>query len=614
MMIGPVAVDRVGSPPFIPALFDDKYIDAIRNFNDKLHKDTDIKLGTQLMHQGYFASSRMTGITPIAASAITNKLTGEIPREMTKEDIEEIKKAFAQAARRAKEAGFDYLEIIAGGGYLISGFLSPITNHRTDEYGGSLENRMRFGLEVIKEVREAVGKDFAMGIRVAGHDFVEGSHTNIESSLFCSRAEKAGINAISTSGGWHISNVPQITIDVPPGAFIYLSRGIKEKVEIPVFASNRLGDPSVAEKALRSGSADMICWGRPLLADPDLPNKVQQGRLNEIVPCIACNEGCIDQVLSGSPVYCVLNPRLGREANTEIKKAKIKKRVIVAGGGPGGMEFALIAQQRGHDVTLYEKDEQLGGQINLAASVPGKKEYLNVISSLKTRMEIAGVKIKFKTPLTSKTVKKDQPDILVVATGAKPTEINIPGRNQPHVANAWDVLREKIPEIGKKVVIVGGSTTGCETANLIARMGIPKPEIITFLLFHSAENFEGVRKLIYSPGRTITVIDVLERLAGNMGLGSRWPLMKNLKLLGVKLLPRTKLVEITKDAVVVKTDSGMESISADMVILAVGASSVDDLTHAVKGNKIKVITIGDAKEPRKITDAVREGFDEALNV
>ena len=614
MIIGPVAIDRVGSTPFLPALFDDRYIDKIREFTNELHNNTDVKLGTQLMHMGYYASSRITGMIPIAPSPVPSRLTGEIPREMTKDDIEKVKRAFAQGGRRAKEAGFDYLEIVAGGGYLISEFLSPITNHRTDEYGGPIENRMRFGLEVIKKVRETVGKEFAVGIRVSGHDFMEGGHTNIESSLFCSQAEKVGIDAINMTGGWHDTNVPQISIDVPPGVFLYLSRGIKEKVGVPVFVSNRLGDPFLAERALRSSSADMICWGRPLLADPKLPIKVQVGRLNEIVPCIACNQGCLDSIFSSSSVYCVLNPRVGREADTEIKEAKVKKKVFVAGGGPAGMEFTLVAKQRGHDVTLYEEDEQLGGQVNLAAAIPGKKEYVNVVKSLKNRMEISGVKIKLNTLLTSKMVEKDQPDVLVVATGARAMEINTPGRNQPHVVNAWDVLMEKVPDIGKKVVIVGGSATGCETAHLISHLGIPEPEIITFLLFHSSEDSDRVQKLLYRSGRRIIVIDILERLASNIGPSSRWPLMKSLRLKGVELRPKAKLIEIIENAIIVETEFGKESIPADMVIIAVGACSIDDLTREVKGNRIKVITIGDAKEPRKLTDAIREGFDAALNI
>jgi 2,4-dienoyl-CoA reductase (NADPH2) len=614
MIIGPGAIDKVGSTPFMPGLFDDKYIGPIREFTDQLHKDTDAKIGGQLMQMGRFASSSYTGVPPIAPSAIPSPISGEVPREMTKDDIVEVQEAFVQGARRAQEAGFDYIEILAAGGYLIGEFLSPVTNHRSDEYGGPPENRMRFGLEVIKKVRQVVGKDFAMGIRVSGHDFMEGGNTNIESALFCIEAEKAGVNSINVTGGWHESYIPQITTNVPPGAFLYLARGIKEKVSVPVFASNRLGDPLVAERALRSGAADMICWGRPLLADPELPIKVQQGRLDEMVPCIGCNQGCFDQLLSGSSVCCVLNPRVGREADTEIKEAKVKKRVFVAGGGSAGMEFALVAKQRGHDVTVYEKEERLGGQVNLVAASPGKKEFLNVVKSLMKRIEISGVRINLKTTLTSKMVEEEQPDVLAVASGARPIEINVPGITQPHIVNAWDILNDEVPEIGKQVVIVGGSATGCETALLVANLGVVDPETFTFLLYHSADDFDRIRKLLYSTGRKITIIDILERMAGNVGISTRWSLIKSLRLMGVKLRPKTKLVEITANAVILDTEKGRESIPADTVIIAVGSQSVDDLTKEVKLGKMEVITIGDAKEPRKITDAVREGFDTALKI
>jgi len=614
MIIGPVAIDRVGSTPFMAGLFDDKHIGPIREFTDELHKDTDAKIAIQLMQMGRFASSSYTGVPPIAPSPIPSPISGEVPREMTKDDIVEVQEAFVQGARRAQEAGFDYIEILAAGGYLIGEFLSPVTNHRTDEYGGPIENRMRFGLEVIKKVRQAVGKDSAMGIRVSGHDFMEGGHTNIESALFCTEVEKVGVNSINVTGGWHESYIPQITTNVPPGAFLYLARGIKEKVRVPVFASNRLGDPLVAERALRSGAADMICWGRPLLADPELPNKVKKGRLDEIVSCIGCNQGCFDQLLSGSSVCCVLNPRVGREADTEIKEARVKKKVFVAGGGPAGMEFALVAKQRGHDVTLCEKEEHLGGQINLVAASPGKKEFLNVIKSLKNRMEISGVKIKLKTTLTSKMVEEKQPDVVVVASGARPIEIKVPGITQPHVVNAWDVLNEMVPNIGKHVVIVGGSATGCETALLVASLGVVDPETFTFLFYHSAEDIDRIRKLLYDTGRKITVIDILERMAGNVGISTRWSLIKTLRLMGVELRPKTKLIEITKDAVIVETEKGRETIPTDTVIIAVGSQSVDDLAREIKRDKIEVITIGDAKEPRKITDAIREGFDAALKI
>jgi 2,4-dienoyl-CoA reductase (NADPH2) len=614
MIIGPVAIDKVGSNPFMPGLFDDSYVGPFREFNVELQRDTDAKIGIQLMQQGRYASARMTGITPIAPSAIPSPLTRDIPREMTKDDIEEVKEAFAKSATRAKEAGFDYIELIAAGGYLIGEFLSPVSNQRTDEYGNSIENRMRFGLEVIKKVREAIGEDLAMGIRVSGHDYMKGGNTVTESALFCTEAEKAGTDSINVTGGWHETNVPQISSDVPPGAFLYLVRAIKEKVGLPVFASNRLGDPVFAEKALRSGAADMICWGRPLIADPELPNKVKAGKLNEIVPCISCNQGCLDSIFSESSVYCVLNPRVGREADIEIKKTKTKKRIFVAGGGPAGMEFALIASQRGHDVSLYEQAEKLGGQINLISAIPGGKEYLNAVCSLKNRMEISGVKVKLKTRLTAAIVEREQPDLLVVASGARPVNLNISGINQPNVVSAWNVLNGNVPDIGKQVVIIGGGATGCETALFIANLDVLSAEAFAFLTYHSADDIGQLRDMLYRSGRTITVLEILDRMAENVGISTRWSLIKNLKLMGVNLRPRTKILGIEENTVIVETDNGKESIAADTIVIAAGTIPINDLTREVTQDGIEVITIGDAREPRKIADAIMEGFDTALKI
>jgi 2,4-dienoyl-CoA reductase (NADPH2) len=614
MLVGPVAVDRVGSNPLTLGLFTDAQMDAMRRFVKELHNDSDVKIGTQLMHIGYYASSKVTGVRPIAASAVPCPLTGETPREMTIEDIEEVKQSFAQAARRAREAGFDYLEIVMGGGYLISGFLSPLTNCRTDEYGGSTRKRMRFALEVIRVVKEAVGKDFPVGIRINGHDFMKGGNTNTQSVILCRHAETAGIDAINMSGGWHATQVPQITSDVPRGVFLYLARSIKDRVRVPVFVSNRLADPVDAEKALRSGSADMICWGRSLLADPEVPNRVRNGMNKEVVQCIACNQGCLDSIFSGEPVFCALNPQTGREDETEIKPAAIKKNVFVAGGGPAGMEFAWVARQRGHKVTLFEKSDRLGGQVCLAAAVPGKGPFAAAIESLRGRMEKAGVHIRLGFELTSQRVREERPDIVVVATGARAVKMDAPGCDQTHVVSAWDVLLGKVPEIGKNVVIVGGSGTGCEVAHFVAHMGIPEPDVIAFLILHNAEGFKRVRSLLLKPGRKITVIDMMGRVASNMGPSSRWPLMKKLRLLGVGIRPKTKLVEIAKDGVVVETDRGQESIPADTVIMAVGSRSVSDLAEEVKRNGIEVLVLGDAKEPRKISDAIREGFNAALNI
>ncbi len=612
--IGPVAIDKVGSAPLTLALFDDEHIKPYKEFIDELHRETDAKVATQLFQMGRYAFSFVTGIQSIAPSAIPSKLTKEVPREMNLEDIEDVQDAYVKAARRAVAAGFDFVEILACTGYLISQFLSPVTNKRTDEYGGGIENRMRFGLEVIQKVRKAVGEDVALGIRVAGNDFMEGGHTNVESARFSAEAEKAGIDAVNVTGGWHETSVPQLTTNVPPGVFLYLARGIKEKVTVPVFASNRMGDPRVAEKALRSGGCDMICWGRPLIADPELPNKVRRGQSKIITPCIACNQGCFDSIFSIASVYCILNPQAGREDDYSIKKAPTSKKIMVAGGGPAGMEFAITAAQRGHHVTLYEKEDCLGGQVNLAKAPPGKMEFNNIIESLTNRMEIQGVKVELGKEITPELVNAQKPDVFVMATGAEPMRIDVPGIDKPHVVDAWDVLLGRAWDIGKKVVIIGGSATGAETAHFITSMGAMDPESFTFLMYHGAEDREFAEKLLHTGGREVTIIEMLDKVADNVGRTGRWSLMKSLRYMNVKLRTRTRLLEITDEAVIVETESGKETIPADTIVMAVGSRPVDALAKQVKANGTEVITIGDAKKPRKISDAVREGFEAGLAV
>jgi 2,4-dienoyl-CoA reductase (NADPH2) len=614
LTLGPIAVDQVGCAPVTIGLFDDQQVGPLKALVEEIHGESETKVGIQLIHMGRYAFSFLSGLTPIAPSAIASKLTGETPREMTREDIKEVQQAYVRSAIRAKEAGFDYIEILACTGYLISQFLSPITNQREDEYGGSIENRMRFGLEVIRRVRQALGNQTPLGIRVSGNDFMKGGHTNTESSRFAAEAQKLGINAVNVTGGWHETSVPQLTSEVPAGAFLYLARGIKEKVHVPVFASNRLGDPEVAERALRAGSCDMICWGRPLLADPELPNKLKEGRRDEIIACISCNQGCFDPIFSGNPVGCILNPRTGREQELHLQKALLRKKIMVAGGGPAGMEFALTAAQRGHELTLYESKGQLGGQVNLAMAAPGKNEFRKIISSMTTRMARWGVTVKLNTPVTPELVQSEKPDILVVASGAKPVQLDIPGVDKPQVVSAWDVLEEKVSRIGERVVIVGGNATGCEAAHFIGLMGIPDPETFTFLMVHLAEDPDSALNLLHKMTRQITIIEMAEKVANNVSRSSRWSLLKSLRLLGVQIQLGTRLLEISDEAVKVMSGGREETILADTVVMATGVNPVNDLKGPLVNKEIEIITLGDAGTPGKIGDAVKQGFEAALKV
>ncbi|BBO81174.1 hypothetical protein DSCO28_17400 [Desulfosarcina ovata subsp. sediminis] len=614
MIIGPMAIDKVGSTPFIPGIFTDVQIDSLKKYIAELHQTSRAKIGVQLMHQGRYASEAKSGLKPIAPSAIASPLSREVPREMTGEDIETVKKAYVESALRAKEVGFDYIEILMAGGYLVGEFLSPLSNQRTDRYGGSLENRMRFGLEIIEKVRSAVGRNFALGIRVSGHDYMKGGNTLKESSRFCIEAGNAGVDAINVTGGWHETTVPQVTSEVPSGAFLYLSRAIKSVVRVPVFASNRLGDPVSAEKALRSGAADFICWARPLIADPQLPEKVRTGKYHASVPCIGCNQGCLDAIFAGAPVYCTVNPRVGREAITGITEASRSKKIYIAGGGPAGMQFALIANQRGHDVTLFEKDRKLGGQVNLIGAIPGKKPYLGIVSSLSTRLGHSDVKIKLNTIVTPERILREQPDVLVVATGALPASLNIKGANEKMIVDAWDVLDETVWDIGKRVVIIGGGATGCETALMVSKMGTPSAETISFLMTHSVDDIYDIKGLLCQTGRKITVVEISDRVAGNVGPSTRWALLKNMRLMGIKVITEAKVLKIEKENVYIETQTGIKQLPADTIIQSVGAISVNSLAQEVFCDRLEILTIGDAREARRLSDAIREGFDMAMEV
>ena len=614
IIMGPLAIDKVGSNPRMAGLFDDSHVASISEFVREIHGKSETRLGVQLMHLGRYASSAITGATPIAPSPVATPITGEVPREMEIEDIERVQDAFVGAALRAKEAGIDYVEIIAAGGYLIGEFLSPVTNQRMDGYGGSPEKRMRFGLEVVKKVRRALGNNFPVGMRASGHDFVKGGNTLTESVAFCIEAEKEGIDCINVTGGWHETDVPQITSDVPPGTYVHLARAIREKVRVPVFASNRLGDPDVAERVLRSGAADAVCWGRPLIADPDLPAKARHGKTAQIVPCIGCNQGCLDSIFSGLPVWCTVNPRVGREADTEIKKKPKKRRIYVAGGGPAGLQFALEASQKGHHVSLYEKENRLGGQVNLVAAVPGKEEFSRSIESLESRAREAGVSLNVGQGLTSETLGKDRPDLLVVASGAREGVLNIPGINRPHVVTAWNVLAGVPVRVGSNVVIVGGGATGCETALYLARLSTPTAAAFAFLAFHDAYGPDTLRSLLHDSGRKITILEIADRPAASVGISTRWGLLKSLRLMGIASKLGVEILRVDEDAVLVKTTAGIESIPADMVVIAAGSCPVNDLARSAKNLGIETITIGDAKEPGRISDAVREAFEAALHL
>ncbi len=605
--VGGCTIDDYGGGAVMIGLNDDKFVPGLRQLTGAV-KESGAAVSAQLYHAGRYAFSIMTGKQAIAPSPITSKLTREEPREMTHDDIEYVIESFASAAARAREAGFDAVEIIASAGYLICQFLSPVTNQRTDEYGGTFENRCRFGIEVVSRMRQRVGDDFTLLIRLSGNDFMPGSNTNKEAALFASKLEQAGIDGFNITGGWHETKVPQITGDLPRGGFAYLAHGVKEAVSVPVIASNRINDPQVAEEIIRNGQADMVNFGRPLIADPQLPRKVQEGRPEAIRKCIACNQGCLDMIFTMRDVHCTVNPLAGREHEIQVEPAVAPRRLLVVGGGPAGMEVACTAAARGHQVTLWEKDSRLGGQLHYAGSPPGKEEFLSLLDYYQYQLEANGVNVVLEQEATAEKVADFNPDALILATGATSLDPPFPVNRNAGVLTAWEVLENKYP-LGKNVVVIGGGSVGCETALAIAQIGTINAETLKFLLENEAESVETLKELLNEGIKNVTVVEQFKGLGKDMGISTRWILIKHIRRLGIKAKEQTLVKEVNEEGVVVEKDGETSVIPADTVVLAVGAQPYNPLEELLREKVKELHVVGDASEPRKITEAVHEAFD-----
>ena len=401
IIVGGCIIDDYAGASWLIDIRSDETVEGHSMLVDTLKKHG-AAAACQLYHAGRYVHSVTIGNKQaIAPSAVRSRFTNEMPREMTRAEIGEVVQHYADAAARAKQAGYDCVEVLAAAGYIISQFLSPVTNLRTDEYGGSWENRMRFGLEVADAVRQAVGPDFFVSFRIAGHDFMEGGNTNREAALFAAELEKHGADMINVTGGWHETRVPQLPMSLPRGGLAFLAAGVKKMVSVPVVACNRINDVFVADEILRMGMSDLVGMARGLIADPFLPEKAASGHYDQISHCIGCNQGCFDHVMFLKPVTCTINPRAGRELELPQTMAPVTKRVAVVGGGPAGMKAAVIAANRGHHVTLFEKQDVLGGQLNLAAVPPGREEFYTAIEDLDSQLEWEGVEVRMETEATA---------------------------------------------------------------------------------------------------------------------------------------------------------------------------------------------------------------------
>lgn len=607
IIVGGCAIDQVGGGPFMVRLDHPRYLTGLAKLT-KAVQAHGAKIAAQLYQAGRYAFSAITGQQSIAPSPLASRLTGETPREMTDEDIQEVIAAFARAASLAKEAGFDAVEILGSAGYLISQFLSPLTNQRQDEYGGNWENRLRFPLAVVKAVKEAVGPDYPVIVRVAGNDFMVGSNTGKEALSFCQELEKLGVAAINVTGGWHETHVPQLTMNVPPAAFVYLANNIKQGVSVPVIACNRINDPTVAEQILATEQADLVGVARGFIADPAWGKKAMEGRAKHICPCIGCNQGCLDSVFSGRQVTCLTNPRAGREKETEITPADSPKKILVVGGGPAGMVAARVLALRGHQVSLWEQEAELGGQLKLAAVPPGRQDFRRFIDYLEFQLRSLGVEICLNTRAHKDNILAGGFEEVVVATGAQEVQLPLSATGDIQVVTAGEILKGFVIA-GRQVVVIGGGPTGVETALYLALERGIKPEIWHFLGWYQGETPEVMQKLLYQNPREITIIEQEARIGKGLGPSTRWSMLADLKRLGIKTLVKHKVLEVGEEGVLVENEGERKWIPAQTVVMAVGVKSNNSLYHELQQANIKCHIVGDAASIGDALEVVRAAFD-----
>ena len=588
----PYATGLVFGPGLL-SIVDDDHIASARKFTDAIHAHG-TKVTFQITHHGAVIARSVAQRPPVeypelmrvvAPTGKRDILTGFETHSLTIDEIEGIIEAFGQAARRGKAAGFDAVRIQGCHGYLIHQFLSPRTNQRTDEYGGSIENRCRFACEVTRRVREEVGPDYPIIFRMNGDDFLEGGITLEDAVQHGRFFVEAGADALDVSSGpfethhWQFPGMQQ-----PFAPLARLAGTIKKAVAVPIITAGKI-DALNGERILEEGSADFIQMARALMADAELPNKAREGRLLDIRPCIYCGH-CQNPAhrAEDGAAQCTVNLALGRELEYEVEPADRRKKVVVIGGGTAGMEAARTLAERGHEVSLHEEADHMGGQWNVLAAY--RPEVDTLLRYQERGLEQAGVEVRLNHKLTADDVREMAPDAVVVATGARPASLDVPGVDSPNVVQAIEVLEESVV-VGQEVVIIGGRLVGLDTALFLAERG-----------------------------KSVSIIS-RSKIARGVDHNLKLALMEKLIAHGVRLYPNTVPDSITERGVNAWWDSGEPPakdhvfvfFKADTVVLAVGARSDDGLADALSGLAPEVYTIGDAAGVRDVFDAIHEGAD-----
>ena len=568
-------------------IYDDGLLPGLRRLTDAVHAAGG-RIFAHINHAGRAANPKLVPEGDrVSAWAVRCPANGVLPRPLDREEIPTYVGYFAQAARRAKEAGFDGLEIPFSHGYLIHQFLSPLTNHRDDEYGGPLENRLRFGLEVLAAVREAVGADFPILVRMNALDHVPGGLTLWDAIPIAQALEAVGVDGLSVTSGTMCESVPfcLYPAGTPKAHLPPFSAQIRTVVSVPVGVAGRIRRPDWAEEVLERGQADFIGLGRPFLADPDWPRKAQAGDVEGIALCAACHQGCLAELRKGHTTSCLVNPLTGHEGEVRISPTDRPKQVLVVGGGVAGLEAAWVAAQRGHHVTLYEKSDRLGGQFHIASVPPHKEEFFDLIRFLETMVRRAGVEIHLNTLVTPEMVREMAPDVAVIATGGVPLIIHFLGLEEANWVSAHDLLDGRAEVTTNSALVIGGGLVGLETADFLA-----------------------------ARGKRVTVVEMLDTIGGDMDPLARAVLTKRLQERAVMVYTGTKVVRVEKDRVIARRGDREVVFPVETIVMAVGARANREPADALQDAPFEVHVIGDAVRPRKALEAIQEGFKVGLEV
>ncbi|APX90033.1 NADPH-dependent 2,4-dienoyl-CoA reductase [Brevirhabdus pacifica] len=598
MVTGGMAPNREGGVfPGAAGLFTDQDIANHRVVTDRVH-EAGGKIAMQILHAGRYAYGKEC----VAPSAIKSPISPFVPTELDEEGIEKQIADIVTAATRAQQAGYDGVEIMGSEGYFLNQFLVAHTNKRTDRWGGSYENRMRLPLEVVARVRAAVGAEFILIYRLSMMDLVSDGSSFDEVVELARRVEAAGASILNTGIGWHEARIPTIATSVPRRAFAWVTAKLMGKVGIPVIASNRINTPGVAEEILAEGAADMVSMARPFLADPDFVAKAAAGQADRIAPCIACNQACLDHTFGGKIASCLVNPRAGYETKLRYEPAATPRRIAVVGAGPAGLSAALVAAERGHAVTLIDRAPRLGGQLNMAARIPGKEEFAGLLDYFATAVGAAGIDLRLGQEASAEELAGF--DEVIVATGVLPRDPGIPGQDLPHVLSYVDVLAGDAP-VGDRVVLIGAGGIGFDVAEFLGQP-VPSPttDLDRWLHEWGVADPERQRAGLAPEGpqpepsrRRITLLQRKPEKPGRrLGKTTGWIHRTSLRHLGVEMRGGVGYERITPEGLEVSTGEGGEArlIPADTIVLCSGQVSDRSLADSLQALGVTPHVIGGA--------------------